>query len=133
PDIRGGAVNVVLAPASDALRARCERAVRRARRTGREVLVALTVRVAPDVDPSATVFASRRSGEPWFCFEQPDRSGAALAAPGCVRGGRGVAAAPEAAAPAGPPGAGLVAVGAFAFADDGGAAPHWSGFEAADL
>src|SRR4030095_7298947 len=85
PDIRGGAVNVVLAPASDALRARCERAVRRARRTGREVLVALTVRVAPDVDPSATVFASRRSGEPWFCFEQPDRSGAALAALGSVR------------------------------------------------
>jgi isochorismate synthase len=141
-------VNVVLAPASDALRARCERAVRRARRTGREVLVALTVRVAPDVDPSATVFASRRSGEPWFCFEQPDRSGAALAALGCVRriagsgparfadaarAWRELAGAAEADAPDGPPGAGLVAVGAFAFADDGGAAPHWAGFEAADL
>jgi isochorismate synthase len=141
-------VNVVLAPASGALRARCERAVRRARRTGREVLLAFTVPVAPDVDPSATVFASRRAGEPWFCFEQPDRSGAALAALGCVRriagsgparfadaarAWRELAGAAEADAPDGPPGAGLVAVGGFAFADDGGTAPHWTGFEAADL
>ena len=36
-------------------------------------------------DPSALAFASRRAGEPWFCFEQPDRDGAALAALGCVR------------------------------------------------
>ena len=41
------------------------------------------------VDPSAVVFASRRAGEPWFCFEQPDRDGAALAALGCVRAIRG--------------------------------------------
>ncbi|HEY6692417.1 MAG TPA: isochorismate synthase [Solirubrobacteraceae bacterium] len=141
-------MNVVLAPASGALRARCERAVRRARRTGREVLLAFTVPVAPDVDPSATVFASRRAGEPWFCFEQPDRSGAALAALGCVRriagsglarfadaarAWRELAGAAEADAPDGPPGAGLVAVGGFAFGDDGGGAPHWAGFEAADL
>jgi isochorismate synthase len=141
-------VNVVLAPASGALRAGCQRAVRRARRTGREVLLAFTVPVAPDVDPSATVFASRRAGEPWFCFEQPDRSGAALAALGCVRriagsgparfadaarAWRELAGAAEADAPDGPPGAGLVAVGGFAFGDDGGGAPHWAGFEAADL
>jgi isochorismate synthase len=35
--------------------------------------------------------------------------------------------------PDGPPGAGPVAVGGFAFAPDGGRAPHWAGFDAADL
>jgi salicylate biosynthesis isochorismate synthase/menaquinone-specific isochorismate synthase len=136
------------APAIASLRSRCERAVRQARRGGREVLVAVTVPVAPMVDPSAVAFASRRPGEPWFCFEQPDRSGAALAALGCVRRIEGsgpqrfaraaaewrqLAGSAVADAPEGPPGAGLVAVGGFAFADDGGAAPHWAGFEAADL
>jgi len=129
------------------LRERCERAVRRARRTGREVLAAVTVPLA-GADPSAIAFASRRAGEPWFCFEQPDRGGAALAALGCVRRleGRGprrfeqvaaawrdLAGSAEADAPDGPAGAGPVAVGGFAFADDGGEAPHWAGFEAADL
>ena len=129
------------------LRARCERAVRRARRSGREVLAALTLPVA-GLDPSAVALASRRAGEPWFCFEQPDRDRAALAALGCVRRltgagpGRFAAAAAawrelagraEADAPDGPPGAGPVAVGGFAFADDGGAAPHWAGFSPADL
>ncbi len=63
---------------------RCERAVQRARRTGRSVLAGLTVRVDPDVDPSAVVFASRRATDDWFCFEQPDRDGAALATLGSV-------------------------------------------------
>ena len=130
------------------LRARCEAAVRRARRSGREVLGGVTVPVASSLDPSAVAFASRRADEPWFCFEQPDRGGAALAALGCVRrlegagagrfdraaaAWRELAGSAEADAPDGPAGAGLVAVGAFAFADDGGAAPHWAGFEAADL
>ena len=35
--------------------------------------------------------------------------------------------------PDGPAGAGLVAVGGFAFAPTGGAAPHWAGFGAAGL
>ena len=126
---------------------RCERAVRRARRRGREVLTAITVPL-PGADPSAIAFASRRPGEPWFCFEQPDRAGAALAALGCAHriAGRGprrferaaaawreLAGGAEADVPDGPPGAGIVAVGGFAFADGGGAAPHWAGFEAADL
>jgi isochorismate synthase len=130
------------------LRARCKRAVRRARRAGREVLLAVTLPVAPTVDPSAAVFASQRPGEPWFCLEQPDRAGAALATLGCVRRitgsgpqrfaraaaeWRALAGGAEADAPDGPPGAGLVAVGGFAFAEDGGAARHWAGFEAADL
>ena len=92
------------------------------------------------------MLASRREGDAWSCLEQPDRDGAALAALGASRGwrragrtaSRGVAAAwrrlaGEAVAgePDGPPGAGLVAVGGFAFAPEGGAAPHWSGFGAA--
>jgi salicylate biosynthesis isochorismate synthase/menaquinone-specific isochorismate synthase len=35
--------------------------------------------------------------------------------------------------PGGPAGAGLVAVGGFAFAPEGGAAPHWAGFGAGEL
>jgi menaquinone-specific isochorismate synthase len=131
-----------------AVLARCERAVRRARRTGREVLVAHTVRVGADVDPSAVAFASRAPGEPWFCFEQPDRERTAVAAIGSLRrleatgpqrfarvaaAWRALAAQAEADAPDGPRGAGLVAVGGFAFADEGGAAPHWSGFPPAAL
>ena len=97
----------------------------RARRGGGEVLAAITVPVAPATDPSAVVFASRRDGEPWFCFEQPDRDGAALAALGCVRAirvrrrpalratppptWRELAGRAEADAPDGPAGAGLVA------------------------
>jgi isochorismate synthase len=134
---------------------RCERAVRRARRSGRGVLAALTVRVDPDVDPSAVVFASRQAGDDWFCFEQPDRDGAALAALGCAirldtpvetarrgaarRAGderfaavaaawRRLAGEAVADAPDGPPGAGLVAVGGFPFAAAGADAPHWAGF-----
>ena len=88
--------------------------------------------------PTRARSRSRRgaTGEPWFCFEQPDRDGAALAALGCVRAM--AAAGPSASrasprawrelagrrgadAPDGPAGAGLVAVGGFAFAPDGGA------------
>jgi isochorismate synthase len=139
------ALNTAVRPA---LLARCERAVRRARRAGREVLVAHTVRVGAEVDPSSVAFASRGDGEPWFCFEQPDRHAAALAALGCVRrieatgpkrfaevarAWRELAGEAEAGAPDGPPGAGPVAVGGFAFADEGGAAPHWSGYPPAGL
>src|SRR5206468_4548025 len=115
------------------LRARLERAVARARRGEGEVLVGYTLRLAPESDPSAVAFASRAPDEPWFCFEQPDRDGAALATVGRVRAiaargqgrfGRAAAAwrelagRAEADPPDGPPGAGLVAVGGFAFAPD---------------
>src|SRR4051794_15685295 len=114
-------------------------AVRRARSRG-EALAAVTLRVDAGVDPAAVVCASRREGEPWFAFENPDRDGASLAALGCVRAleadgpdrfrrvaaqWRALAGDAIAESPDGPPGAGLVAVGGFAFADDGGAAPHW--------
>ena len=126
------------------LLARCERAVRRARRTGAGVLAGVTVRVDPGVDPSAVVFASRVAGDDWFCFEQPDRDAAALATLGCVArlaappdGARFAAVAAawrrlvgnaQADTPDGPAGAGLVAVGGFPFAASGADAPHWAGF-----
>jgi isochorismate synthase len=131
--------------------ARLALAVRRARRTGGEVLASISLPLHGDVDPSAVVCASRREGERWFVFEQPDRGGAALAALGEATSLQ--AAGPErfaivadrwralsAAAVAGvgdsgedPAGAGPVAVGGFAFAPDGGGAPHWRGFAPASL
>src|SRR6266540_1036727 len=63
------------------LRARAVEGVRRARRSG-ECLVAVTVALAPTVDPTAVAVASRRPGEDWFCFEHPDRDGFALATVG---------------------------------------------------
>jgi isochorismate synthase len=122
-------------------------AIKRARSRGAAV-AAVTVPLDADVDPAAVIFASRRRGEPSFVFEQPDRSGAALAALGAVREidsqGAGrfrtVASvwrqlvADAVADPIdGPPGSGLVAVGGFAFAPHGGAAPHWSAFAPASL
>jgi salicylate biosynthesis isochorismate synthase/menaquinone-specific isochorismate synthase len=128
---------------------RADRAVRRARRSGRPTLAGLTVRVAPETDPSAVIFGSRQAGDPWFCFEQPDGDGMALATLGAVvrlpassRTGRfqdvaaawrRLAASAVADAPDGPRGAGLVAVGGFPFAPGGGAAPHWDGFGAGGL
>ena len=127
-------------------RARLERAavqaVRRARSRG-EALAAISVPLAADVDPASVAVASRRAGEPWFCFEQPDRGRAALAALGCVRAleasgaERFDAVAQEwralAREASGDAGEHLVAVGGFAFAGGGGAAPDWRGFEPASL
>jgi menaquinone-specific isochorismate synthase len=134
------------------LAARLALAVRRARRTGREVLASISLELDAGVDPSAVVCASRRVGERWFVFEQPDRGGAALAALGEVArlhaagaerfarvadSWRELAAAAVADTTDEPAGAGVgggpIAVGGFAFAPDGGAAPHWQGFEPASL
>src|SRR5919204_1134884 len=46
-------------------------------------LVSVTVE-ADIADPSAAVFASRLAGDRWFCWEQPDRGGFALAGLGSV-------------------------------------------------
>ncbi len=132
------------------LRKRLEQAVKRARRAGGDgggVLAALTVPVARDVDPSAVVFASRRTGEPWFCLEQPERDRAAVAALGCVieLAAHGAQRFDEVAARwralasqalsdgADGRGAGLIATGGFAFSPEGGDSPHWAGFEPASL
>ncbi len=129
------------------LGARLERAARRARR-GQPVLVSVSEALDGEHDPSAIVLASRTGGEPWFCLEQPARELTAHA-------GLGTALALDAAGPGrfatledhwrelssraladpagGPPGSGLVATAGFAFADDGGRSPAWSGFGPASL
>jgi isochorismate synthase len=130
------------------LAARLALAVRRARRGGGEVLASISLALAPDVDPAAVVCASRREGEQWFVFEQPDRGHAALAALGeaislqasgperfatVADRWRALAAAAVADPSDDPEGGGPVAVGGFAFAPDGGHSPHWAGFEPASL
>jgi salicylate biosynthesis isochorismate synthase/menaquinone-specific isochorismate synthase len=111
-------------------------------------VASVTSEVEGAVDPTAIVAASRRSGEPWFALEQPDRDEAALAALGLVREivhagperfgraaaeWRELASAAVADDPAGPSGAGLAALGGFAFGADSGASPTWDGFPPASL
>ena len=109
----------------------------------RRLLVSVTTEVEVE-DPSATVFASRRADDRWFCWEQPDRRGLALAALGSAheavsRGHRrfeDVAAACAAAVRGRlhdepqdlPAGAGPVWVGGFAFDPDGGREGSWASF-----
>ena len=135
------------APARERLRGHLRAAVRDARRHGSGVAAA-SWRLPAGADPSAIVLASRRAGEAWMCFEQPERSRSAIAALGAAvsieeRGPERFARAAarwrelvERAhmdAVAGPPGSGLIACGGFAFAADGGASPHWSRFAPASL
>jgi salicylate biosynthesis isochorismate synthase/menaquinone-specific isochorismate synthase len=133
---------------SERLRARLDLALQRARRSGRPTLATIVCDLPGDVDPSAVVCASRRPGEPWFVFEQPDRGGAALAGLGqvaCLEDTgpdrfatvadrwRSLSAGAVADPPGDPSGGGPVAVGGFALAPGGGASPAWSGFEPASL
>ena len=131
------------------LTTRVEAAIKTARRGNDvEVLAAVTIDLAGQVDPTSVVVGSRISDEPWFSFEQPDRDGASLAALGCAKSLEGLGAdrfADVAKAwnqmarsahcdpPSGLSGGGPVVVGGFAFADDGGGAPHWEGFSPASL
>ncbi|HEY4824116.1 MAG TPA: isochorismate synthase, partial [Solirubrobacteraceae bacterium] len=91
-------------------------------------------------DPTEVACTSRRAGEPWFAFEQPDRGRASLA-------GLGEAIRLQASGPrrfeqvtrrwrelsAEAVGEGAIAVGGFSFAPDGGSSPHWQGYEPASL
>ncbi len=132
----------------DRLLARLQLAVKRARRSGKEILATISVALPGDVDPSALVCASRRAGEQWFVFEQPDRGKAALATLGEVAylnasgpdrfkvvadRWREISAAAVADPTEGLVGGGPIAVGGFAFAPEGGGAPHWDGFAPASL
>jgi salicylate biosynthesis isochorismate synthase len=136
------------ARAAARLEQRLEAGLRRARRSGSRVLASVTAVCEGEVDPTAVVAASRRTGESWFCLEQPDREGSALAALGSAwwleergrdrfalvaRRWRSLVASTAADSPEGPPGSGLVAVGGFAFAAEGGASPGWEGFSPASL
>jgi isochorismate synthase len=101
-----------------------------------------------EVDPVATVAASRQVGEEWFCFEQCDRDGYAVAGLGCVqdlvasgderlvevsRRWRRLCAGAVADPVGDPAGSGLTAVGGFAFDGQGGHSPAWEGFAPASL
>jgi salicylate biosynthesis isochorismate synthase/menaquinone-specific isochorismate synthase len=129
------------------LRAHLREAVRDARRHGLG-LAAATWRLPAPADPSAVVLSSRRADEPWMCFEQPDRERAAIGSLGAAmvleeRGAerfrrtaarwRELVARARMDPVAGPPGSGLVGCGGFAFAPDGGGAPHWAGYAPASL
>jgi isochorismate synthase len=122
--------------------------LRRARANGAPILASATIRSADPLDPSAIVAGARTPGEPWFCFEQPDRDGAAVAALGAAtlleaggedrfariaRRWRAAVGSAVAERVEGPPGSGLIAVGGFAFAPDGGATRRWNGFASASL
>ena len=118
------------------------------RAPARRCLLSVTVEVEVE-DPCAVVFGSRMASDRWFCWEQPDRDGFALAAlwsthEAISRGPRRfddlvaetarvtrgrIADEPEGL----PAGAGPVWVGGFAFAEDGARAPHWSSFPPALL
>ena len=127
--------------------ARLGLAVKRARQSGEQTLATISLELPPQVDPSAVVCASRREDEAWFVFEQPDRGRAALATLGEVAHLQ--ASGPDrfsvvayrwrslsssaVADPREGPGGGPVAVGGFAFAPEGGGAPHWAGFQSASL
>jgi len=122
---------------------RLEEALHRARRSGAQTIASVTACLDHTPDPTAVVAGSRLGEEPWVCLEQPDRHGSALAGLGVAwaiesRGSERFASAAEqwratvvraAADPAqGPPGAGLVALGGFAFAPESAAAPQWRGY-----
>jgi salicylate biosynthesis isochorismate synthase len=114
----------------------------------RRTLVSVTAEVGLE-DPSAAVFASRLAGDRWFCWEQPDRDGFAIAGLGSAhelasRGAKRFTDVLSESAtiardrladepPDLPAGAGPLWAGGFAFAPDGGSAAHWSSFPPALL
>jgi len=127
-------------------------AVRHTRRTQEAALAAVTVPIDAELDLSAAVLAARRAEDRFACLEQPDRDGFVLAGLGQAatleaRGpkrfaevaararelGRHAFADDPAEDPARPPAAGPVFIGGFAFADEGGASPEWSGLAPASL
>jgi salicylate biosynthesis isochorismate synthase len=130
------------------LERRIEAALLSVRAHGGKVIASVSCELADRVDPVAAVLSSRRAEDEWFTFEQPDRDGSAVGALGSLHvlsgagearfasldrewrdlGGRVLADPPD-----GPAGAGMVALGGFAFAPDGGDSPDWRGFAPASL
>ena len=122
------------------------------RTDGKRAIAAITIPLAPELDPSALVLAARRPDDRFACFEQPDRNRFALAALGQAemlesRGrerfvdvarrarelGRRVIADDPARDPSRPPACGPVFTGGFAFAHEGGGTPEWSSLAPAVL
>lgn len=129
-------------------------AVEEALAGARDGVVSVTVPIDGGVDPCAAVFASRRADDEWFCWSQPERGfelaalGAAVTVVGrgpdrfrrvdadcaAVMAGAAIEALDGRDGDGGlPAGAGPIWVGGFAFADEGGAAGHWSSFPPAAL
>eukprot|EP00611_Tribonema_gayanum_P004457 TRINITY_DN13649_c0_g1_i1.p2 TRINITY_DN13649_c0_g1~~TRINITY_DN13649_c0_g1_i1.p2 ORF type:complete len:283 (+),score=45.76 TRINITY_DN13649_c0_g1_i1:28-849(+) len=121
---------------------------RRARRAGRAVLAAITVDAPDGLDAMSTIACGRRKGESWTVYGQRDRDDQVLATLGCVqaleasgpdrfavvsKGWIGLTGSAVADNGQGAEAEGLVAVGGFAFADDGATTPTWDGFAPASL
>ena len=140
------------APHRGALGLRVEDAGRRARREGRPVIASVSAAIDPGIDVSAAVLRARRTDDAYFCLEQPERGGFALATLGSAATieARGAKRFAEAAAraralgsgaerddpaddPDAPPGSGPVIVGGFAFSPEGGSTPEWSSLAPARL
>lgn len=134
------------------LERRLDEAAALARRQGRRALAALSVPVDASLDPSAAVLRARRPEDRFFCLEQPERDGFALAGvgqavvleargegrlreltAGCRSLGRDALAGDPADDPSAPPASGPVWVGGLAFAPDGGASPEWRSLAPAAL
>ena len=117
------------------------RALDRVSAASRRTLASATVEIS-DTDPAAVALASRMASDRWFCWEQPDNDGFALAALGsvrevvsrgaerftdverdCTRLLRDAVLVERLGLPAG---AGPVWTGGFAFDPDGGREPQWS-------
>ena len=125
---------------ADALLGPLERAIEEA--VGARALVSATARLDPGIDPSALALGSRLASDRWFCWEQPDRDGFALAGIGAAAEliSRGAGRFRDVAADCAliarellhsgptdlPSGAGPVFVGGFAFDNDGAAEAHWA-------
>jgi len=112
-------------------------------------VVAASRRVSePATSPEHRGGGAARDGDAWFCFEQPDRDRAALGALGTAvaleasgpdrfkvvaKRWRTLASHAACDPPDGPRGCGPIAVGGFAFAPEGGRAPHWAGYAPASM
>jgi salicylate biosynthesis isochorismate synthase/menaquinone-specific isochorismate synthase len=111
-------------------------------RLQRAPLASVTVPLPAEMDLSAAVLAARRPDDRYFCFEQPDRDGFALAGLGTAavveaRGSRRFEAVASACReiahglPTDEPGP--LWFGGFAFSPDGGMTPEWSSLAPAQL
>jgi hypothetical protein len=67
------------------LEQRLQAGLEAARSTGSPRLANVTASCPQARDPTALVVRSRRPHDPWFCLEQPDRGGSAIATLGCAR------------------------------------------------
>lgn len=136
------------ADAAQRLECRLDEGLVIARSTGGTTIASVTTSSPRGHDPTRVVVASRQLAEPWFVLEQPDPHRVALAGLGSVevleaqgperfsrvaRRWSSLAASALADPLDGPSGSGLVALGGFAFAPDGGSSRRWSGFASASL